>query len=81
MDQQHGTSMHLRLVDAFRRSILRLSSISGPGTIFELIDDSTGWSIDQSTDRRSFYSPTLGQISRAYPDALTISQRSPSTVN
>ena len=46
-DQQHSLSMHLRSVDAYRRSILRFSSTSGIGTISNNIDNFLGRSVNQ----------------------------------
>ena len=53
MDQQHGPSIHLRSVNVSRRSILIFSSTSATETFYDVIYDSTGWSIDQSTYRET----------------------------
>ena len=61
--QQYGRLMHLWSIGANWHSILSFSPTPGFGAVFDHINDLPALSVDQSMDRRSFYSPTLGQNS------------------
>ena len=69
-DQQHGSSIHLRSVDDSVVPHLVFLQLWVLGLISDLIDILPGWSVNQSTDHRSFIRPTLGQNSSSFFEML-----------